>query len=342
MSSRISVFDKSGHKMVELDGNIKRTWVIGAYAEAEGTISLENEKAKREYLNFGNYLVVEHDKLPIWGGIIVPPRDWERNTVKFSAKSGEFLLTTRNGPTWQKWEGHGALILKQMVDYGNSHGSTLLKMGEYTPMQPWISRTQDWTKMYERLKELVDTTEQEWGVTPKFDVRGELYFEANWFPKMGMERLITLLEGSNLEAKGKVLTEQGTIVNELLGIGGGSTEEDKVFTTSRDADSIDDYGLFQSSEVFGDTTWTSFVSSVEASLAKTKQPRNTWDLTLLDVNDLFKSVRLGDTFPIKMLQAGWKSDGTLGFEGSVRVLGMTYDDISNKLDIVADEVIDGE
>lgn len=342
MSSRISVFNKSGYKLAELDGNMRRSWMISAYSEGKLTLSLEDSKVTRQNLNFGNYLVVEHDSLPIWGGIIVPPREWERNTVTVTAQSGEFLLTIRNGPAWGKWEGHGALMLKQMIDYSNSHGGTLLKIGEYTPMKPWMSKTQDWTKMYDRIKELVDISDQEWSVTPKFDVFGQLYFEANWFPKMGTERFITLLEGNNLETTGKILIEQGTIVNELLGIGGGSTEESKVFTTARDDDSIDDYGLFQSSEVFGDDTWGSFVSSVDGSLARSKQPRNTWDLTALNVNDLFDHVRLGDTFPIKMLQAGWKSDGTLGFEGKVRVLGMTYDDISNKLDLVADEVIDDE
>lgn len=339
MSSRISIFDKSGHKMAELDGNVKRTWMIGAYSEATGTISLKDSKARREYLNFGNYLVVEHDKLPIWGGMITTPRGWSGNTLEFTALSGEYLLTIRNGPTWQKWEGHGALMLKQMIDYGNSHGQTLLKVGEYTPMHPWMSLTQDWTKMYDRLKELVTISGQEWTVTPKFDVFGQLYFEANWFKELGMERHIILLEGSNLELGTNPLSEQGAIVNELLAIGGNSTQESKLYLVVRDEESINDYGAFQGSEAFNAGTMAELESCANGSLAKTKQPRNTWDLTALDVNDLFKSLRLGDTFPVKMLQIGWKSDGTQGFEGSVRILGMTYDDISNRVSLVADEVL---
>ena len=74
--SRMSIYDKSGIYLTEIDADIDRTWKINDYGKATFTISKEDVKAVYEYIRFGNLIYIEHNKLPAWAGVIDPPRDW--------------------------------------------------------------------------------------------------------------------------------------------------------------------------------------------------------------------------------------------------------------------------
>lgn len=340
MSSQVLVYDRSGICLAELEANVKRTWKISEYSNATFSMSLWDAAAVRENMQFGNYLVVKHSSLPTWGGMIYPPRDWGNRTVTVNAFSGEFILRTRRGPSNIKMEGNGGKILMDLINIANKAGPTLLRAVQWEPIQPWMVKTLDATNLYEVMKTFTEASGgQEWTVEPRFDFAGCLYFEAQFYQKIGAVKFTKLLEGKNIELTPKTMSEQGEIVNDLVGYGSGASWDSKGFWQAVDQTSQNDFGLFQSSEQFTDDIQGTVQANTESKLKKLKNPAKTFDLKALDVDSLFQDLRLGNQFPIKLLSCGYAPDGSIGYEGNMRILGMTYDDLGGKVEMITEEVV---
>ena len=74
MPTRITLFNNSGEKLAEIDANVSRSWKLNEDGAGTFTMSTQDTKAIIDYLEFGNFVYMEHDKLPIWGGMIDTPR----------------------------------------------------------------------------------------------------------------------------------------------------------------------------------------------------------------------------------------------------------------------------
>jgi hypothetical protein len=78
--------------------------------------------------------------------------------------------------------------------------------------------------------------------------------------------------------------------------------------------------------------------ATDSALDKQKQPRKTFDLTALDVGDLYNNLRIGDTLPVHLVSVGFQGD-SYGVDTTARLLGMTYADLDNKDQLVLDEAL---
>ena len=70
MSSRVSIYDKSGQWLTEVNTTFNRVYKLNEFGIGSFTLSTDDDKCREDYLQFGNYVYIEHDKLPVWSGMI--------------------------------------------------------------------------------------------------------------------------------------------------------------------------------------------------------------------------------------------------------------------------------
>lgn len=336
MTSRVTVFTNAGDMICELDANVKRTWTLSKYSPATFEISTYDAKATKDNLKFGNYLVVEHEKLPTWGGMIDPPRKWKPGVITVTAYSGEYIFTTRRA-TIKTVNGTAGGLFSQAIQIANNRSPTLLLAGDIYAGGASIEEKFGYNPLYDDLTRIAKDSTQDWAVTPVV-YKGRLKFYANWYKKAGVTVTYKLIEDINCEL-GEFLEEQGTIVNDVMGVGDASVASSKVLKNAIDQTSIDTYGL-REGYIDADSNKDATVKeAANGELAKKRNPRFTLRLGVIDVGDIWHYLRLGNTIPVELPSVGFGLASGYGLQTSVRILGMTYDDADNLVDLVVDEVV---
>lgn len=339
MTTRLSIYSHQGIKLTEVVANFKRTWKIGEYGEAQFTLATADAKAKLEYLQFGNLVYAEHDKLPPWGGMIDTPRTWDVKAITVHCYGGEYLFTQRHAPRELIIKGAPGVIFKALIEQGNVAGDAPITVGEVWGEGATTQMIYHYDMLYDRIKELCKMYEAEWTVTPVIDKSGNgLYFSASFHDQVGQVSQMVLYEDQHIELKGNVLTEQGEIVNEVTAFGGGSTYATILSTTYINEASIGKYGLRRKSYNIGGKDSAAIAAGGQAQLGRSYEPRKTFDINVLDVGDAFNQLRIGVTFPLQLYTIGF-TGAEYGMRTNIRVLGMTYDDRANKVSVIADEVV---
>jgi len=336
MTSRIVIYDKSRTAIAEIEAAVRRTWELNKYQTAVFTLANEDAKAREAFVQFGNFIVVEHDKLGSWAGMIYTPREWGFREFEVTAYSAEFILSRRRGPTSETLQGSPGAVFRQIVDLANQSAPTLIRSGTIHEGGRTRKEPYNLENPYEAIKKLSEGCGQDWDVTPAFDAGGRLFFEANWYEKKGRTEQIRLEETLNMELGQRPLSEQGDIVNDLVGFGSGGTWESKSAVRLIDDTSAGEYGVMQDSKSFDPDEEGTIEENTRTELNQVKDPRRTFELSALDVGNLFYALRIGNRLPAKFVNVGFNPEG-FGMETTVRILGMTYDDISNRVKLVVDE-----
>jgi hypothetical protein len=337
MASRVVAYDRKGNALGEFEANVTRTWQLNRVGQANFKLSNYDPKAIQRYVQFGTLLYITHDKLPAWGGMIDPPRTWDFGSFEVTAYSGEYLLKQLRGPLNLK-EAHSAGVTMMMLcKQADGWTDWPLKIGDYDNGGATPETENHLVNVLETLQEYSTTYKNDFAVNPVLS-NGKLTFEVRWYEKRGIVRQLRLEEDSNCKLAPNPFTEQGEIYNDWYGY--DSTEgswANRMKSRKSDTASKDKYGARHN-------TFTHSIGHQQAAsdnttqktLDASKEPRRTFTLTVLDVGDAFMNIDVGDTLPIKLGSVGFTGDG-IGVEGSVRVAGMTYDDMTNELEIVSDE-----
>lgn len=336
--SRIVIYDKAGGAIADIRARVTYAWRMNQYGQAQFAVSMNEDAAKLQYLEFGNFITVERDHLPMWAGVIDPPRQWGRKAIICNAYSGEYLLAWRRTDVERKLTGTAGEIYQQMIAIANQPGYIRTVAGAiWTGGQSREETLNPTTSIYEEAKRVATRAGHEFNLTPEFDGQGRLIFKANWYERMGVDRVFTLEEGVHIEMGDSPVVEQGNIVNEVVGYGDGAAWASRPKTTVKDDSSIGRYGLRQGSKSFsGNTITGTLEQNAYTELQAKKQPRKTFTITALDVGDTLSNIRLGDRLPVRLVSCGFSGDG-FGMSTTVRVKGMAWDDSKGVLEIVCDE-----
>lgn len=339
MSSRITIYSRAGLKLCELDTYFRRTWKLNEFGEGELYLSIEDAKVVYEYLKFGNFIYAEHDKLPAWGGVLYTPRDWTRFAfIQIACYSAEYLLKFRSTPKVLKADDPSGAVFSKLIEnlYPTEQALPIAVGSIWGGGEPQ-KITYNFTETYEAVKTLADNTGYEWDITPAVDQLGRLYFNANWYEARGEMRRLRLIEDQNIELNDTPMVEQGDIANYVIGYGEGSSWSTKPISELQNADAINEYGLFAKVFGFEDGKKAQLSGNVQAKVDYYKYPRVSFDLNALDKGNTFYNIRPGDILPLELYSCGF-TNGELGYKGSARVMGMTYDEQNNKLELVLNEV----
>ena len=349
METKVRVFDGStGMMLDELSPNgVNRSWKVNGIGDAKFTMEYTDPKSTRRNLEFGNLLLVEHDLLPAWGGVIDTPRKWKKDGIEVAAYAAETLLSWRRGPISMKLDGMDAgQIFIEIINIANKQGDTRIRIGEVFHDGKTRQETVDLTKLNDEINQVARRSGQEWEIIPELDAQGRLFFVANWKQSIGEKKQVVLREGENIALGEVPLLEQGKIVNDLVGFGTGATWDSRpVYPPTgsglQDADSLARYTLRQDAVNLDAMLEGTLEQNTKNELAKVKEPRRTFQIDIVnrqgESDYEFKNTRNGDTVQLITLTLGFNPSGGFGVDTPVRVWGMAFFDLDPKLALVLEQ-----
>jgi hypothetical protein len=341
MTSLVYLFSKDGRLLAELDTGAVRAWTLNEHNQAQFALSTRDIRCREDYLQFGNYILITHDKLPDWAGMIDTPRSWDANSVEVTAYSAEFILKTRKGAGEATYTGSPGEIFTTLIATANNKFPTLINMGQIYTDGISASRKLSFSTIYDGAAQLSKDTGEDWDISPNIDSRGMLTFQANWYQRKGVLRGLVLEDGENLDIGSRSLVEQGDIYNVVEGVSDGASSSSRMTIELQDDDSMNTYGVRETSQAFQEIRdITSLTVNTQSFLNSAKIPRKTFTMAALDVGTTFFDIRVGDILPLNMSYVGFTREiNEFGIKTYVRVLGMAYSDLEGKLNLVCDEMI---
>ena len=338
--SRVQIFNNAGFKLIEVDADADRSWMIGQYARCVFTIPVISDKCREQFLRYGNLVLIEHEKLPAWGGVIDLPRTWGNNKVEITAYSAEYLLNFRHTGYRDKKITAGAMF-KECIDIANRVSDTrLIKAGpidEGGELVKFELRNQN---MYEFVKDKISKAGYEWRITPVLE-NNRLSFEATLYLKHEIFTDMVLAEGYNIQAGDSVLTEDGDIYNQYLGFGAGSSWSSRYKYTVSDLDSQSKYGYRETAYEVNESNKANVEKYTREKLAETKEPELKFDLSALDKGDTWKYLNLGAIMRVELSVCGFNGD-KLGTEADVRIIGMSLAENKGAVRLICEKHDDAE
>lgn len=344
-SSRVTVYDRSGQALSTLKCSTERSWVLNGEGMCTITLAVNDAKARQSILQYGNLMTIEHAELPLWAGVIDTDRAWGNAKLTLTAWSAERLFKFRRGPlNLPLRESSAGALFQKLIAIANADEDLRVRDGDIWYGGTPRDETMDGRNIYDHVQEIAARTGHDWSIEGALDENGRLYFQADWYETKGSMSGLQLREGTNIVAAEYIMTEQGIIVNDLMGIGDGSTPESRISYVEIDKTSRGLYGLRQAAQDYsGNKEIGTLIANVRGTLAQSKHPIRTVIVTALDKGDTFKALRLGNILPLYMTTAGFLDDGNVGMNTNARILGMQYNDDFNQVGLVLqEEVLDAD
>jgi len=338
--STIRLFDKTGVPLQggEIDALVDRSWVLNGIGQANITIAKTDASCTDTILRFGNRILIQEDDMGMWGGIVLPPRNWTADGVTFTAYTIEKLLDLRY-PSAVSYTGYAGDIFEDLITSANTTEDTLIAFGtSYAGGESWTEETTD--TVYKALAAITKRTGQDWEIEPSINSVGNVAWSSYWKSSRGedLSANVVLEEGTHFKiATGPLLSEQGPIYNSIKlvkydGVGVTTT------ATADDDDSMAVYGTLQG--IFNETVPTGYTAQTYCDylLSVYKEPRKTFKLSVInDEEDTLKNIRLGNTITVLLVTYGFTGNG-LGLETRVRITAMEADERDSTLTLVVNEV----
>lgn len=340
MTTRTTIYDRGGRLLAELDVMVKRSWVKNKPGSASFAISTLDAKCIEEYLQFGNLVLIEHDKLPSWCGYITTPREWGNGVVSVNASGMMGRWSGRSGVGEVNYGGSPGYAIEGFIREMNARDDTRIRMGERVlDGIAEVGSVPNTSKMLEFISQMVDEFKNcLLEFEPGKDDSGRLVVMANWRKLPEEVGLTVLMEGHNIEAVNNVLVEQGTIANKLWLQSKGETKQDRKVIELVDSESIERYGMYELSEQVNNSN-TYVQEPIEEialdKLSKMKNPRKLYNFKVLDVGEAWNEMRVGAQFRCELYSAGFYGS-SFGSFSTVRVNGMTFSE-NGRLEITCEE-----
>jgi hypothetical protein len=335
MSSRVSIYDKSGQWLTEVNTTFNRVYKLNEFGIGSFALSTDDDKCREDYLQFGNYVYVEHDKLPVWAGMIEPPRIWGQGQVTSTVYSAEYILSIMISDRTIVMRGAWGSVYQQLItQMFNNDAKSVVRVGNIFGGGKVINRTYNYANLYDEVKLLCRDSGNDFEFEPDIDANGRLFFSAHWHEKRGALKQFVLDEGTNIQLANPLMREQGRIANALRIYGDGATFESRPVAKRDDYESRSLYGQrWLAQAVQGDD----LAANADELIKEYAHPRKTFNITALDVGDTFYQCRVGDMFPVSFFSVGFSGSG-FGTSETARILQMDYKDNTNTLSLVADQV----
>jgi len=338
---RVRIFSRDGKQLTEFNHSVTRSWAIGAEGVAGCELPTGKAYSSEEFIQFGNWLLVENSMLPDWVGVIDVPRDWSANTVSIYAYTAERVLTWHSGPEEEKVSASAGGIFARIIEYVNEEGQTIVAPGRIWRGGQQREETLNPNTLDVDLKRIYERSGEEYLFTPEVDDNNRLAVLGNWLKRLGDETEYYLTHGSggNLELLEEALVEDGPIVNDVTAYGEGATWAEKARGHARNQYSVNKYGLRQFILKDKKTTDTETLRRyAETYVREHSSPIRRLSASALNVGNTFNFIKLGNVVSLVLKNSGYHG-GKTGTETRARIIGMAYDpDQGHKVDLVIEEI----
>lgn len=335
--SIIRIFRRTGEELAEIIATAQYSWLLNEEGSCTFALGISTIQENPEIIQYGNFVYIEHETLPVWGGVIDTPRTWDQNGVTITAYTGEHLLTYRYRLNKQTVENTAGKIYQKIIKFANKTEDLHLYEGEIWSEGAAREETLGPGNYYDDVVNIAKKSGNDWMVLPVIE-NGKMHFLANWYKNLGEVTLLELAEGHNLELKSIPLREQGEIINELTGLGEGVTFDIRPQFVATDDASHAQYGRRQGCIQYTEQELTGTLKdNTKNELAKIKNPRVTLHSSVLNVGDTFSWLKLGNKVKVILTSVGLQNN-QLGYTGMMKIVGMTVSE--NSVDIVSEEIYD--
>jgi len=330
MTSRMRIFNRTGTLIYEIARPAFREWVLNDIGSAN---FMTKAQGMEQYVEFGNYLLIEDDKLDAWVGVITPPRPWSPKVITVNAKSAMWLFGQRVGSYTQSVSGSWGAVFSQVLGIVNAIEPTLLQIGTYDDGISYSSVV-DMSNVYTYLQRALSQAQTRLDFRPVV-TDGKLKIFVDMQPTLYTPSALRLEEGLNIENNSSVLIQQGEIYNDITILGVG-LDQVKFTANAVDVASVAKYGrrqrLFSEGQSQADVDRLAVVR-----LAQYAFPRNTLALTTIDKGNAFLHIRAGYSGSVELKSFGYLNNG-LGFHGTAFIRVLQYDDKIKKAVLVCEEI----
>lgn len=326
--SRMVVFGVDGYSLGEVHANVNRTWAINEGSQATAVLAVSQVK---EYLEFGRTVLIEHDRLPNWAGVIDTP--WTaKPPITMTMYSAEYLLSLRTLDYGVQFQGQPAFIASKLLELANAQEDMHLVLGE---MENAVQRIEVFAQrpIWEQLITVVKNAAMEMQVRSEKDSQKRLNLYLDIKNRLGVDTGFALHDGAGGNMEITDAKVDGQIWNRIIGLASKSTNKSRLLTEFpfRDEASIQRYRLrsiaVQSPDV---ESITQLNENTKNSLNASKDPSFTLTVNALDVGDTFNYLRLGNGVNIHAANV-WLPGGIHGWRGVMRIKAMAYDESANKV-----------
>ena len=333
MADRIRIYTRNGRGLCDVRATAERTWTLNQEGEAEFDLVTMDPACREDVLRFGNWVLIENDKLEPWVGMIDVPQEWKRRYVHVHAYTPERQLLYRDVPRTAHLAGKSGNLFAHIFEICNRQENTVLTRGNV-----WMGGKdypdENWSgdSLADYLQALCERSNAFYSFRP-VTLYGSLLIYANWSQVTGPAVQDALVESYNVEDKDNSYLLQDEFRNELWGYGKGAKPDGRPTARARDTASWSKYGLRQGNESYSDYNKESAVAAaLQSALEKKAWPTAVFELGILDVGNTWGRLRNGYTYPLSLWSVGW------GVHTSARIESMYFDPARGKVDVKATEV----
>lgn len=323
-----TIYNKDGIPLTDIRTAAIRSWLLNDIGEAIFLVDTQSVKCKREYLEFGNWIVIQHNKLPDWVGMIDTPRIWHNRYVEVHAFEAPYLLKYRYSPLNETITGSPGEKFKTLLGYANGQGNTLIKPGVVS-LNGASSDEIISDSVYTSIKNICTNNSKEWLCTPAIDTAGKLSINMDFVDKTGIQTDLELSQGFNVLYGDIPLEESGELLSSVEAV--SDVTESGVITETYTENTT--FGKRVARIQFpGITDSQALLSFAKSTVQKQKTPTINTPLTCVDVGSTFENIGLGNTIKYKYTNIGFDGD-ELGQTNSVRIYGFRFDEVYNTCEI---------
>lgn len=332
MAGLKTIYDRDGVPIADFKASATRSSSLSGIGEAIFYIHTSSVKARRELLKFGNYVVIQHDKLPDWVGVIDTPRPWRHGYVEVHAFEPAFILQYRLASNNSEVVGTPAAQFSRLLEQANTQEDTLIRSGVLTSAGATTSMKTTST-IFNHMKDLRENNKLEWAFSPIIDGAGRLTIVVDLIERVGIDTDLELSQGHNIMYGETPLEESGELINAVEAYNDVS-DGTPLTTLYRDEPSIADIGLRLARATFsGVTDLTSLKKAAKEFVDGKKIATFSTPITLVNVGQTFNQVRNGNTAAYRYTDVGFTEDG-LGASRIIRMDGWRYDETNDTCELM--------
>lgn len=337
--SRIVVFGLDHYPIGEFHAVCDRGWLVNGTQSVSGgggtSITVSKEVLEKGWLQPGRMVLVQHESLPAWAGVIDTPVGLIAPAT-ITLYNAEYLLKMRAPDPDQAVQINGRVdnIVKRMVELANTQEEMYMRMGLMEGSETYREETLDNRFFWDQLDELLQraNTEMILRAETSFSDRGRLYLYMDLSTRIGVDTDFLLHDGveANVAIVGASMERE--IWNRVTGINGASAEDERLSTQAfRDEASISAFRMRSKIQQFRDTVLQSTLDTqTKDHLSNYSTPILRFEVKIMDVGDTFRNLERGNGLLLHASNVVLP-DGRVGWRGTARIMAMAYNEIDNTI-----------
>jgi len=344
--SRIIPFDLNNASVGECIAPCDRGWMVDGVASTSGggntTIVVSRSVMQKGWFQPGRLVLVNHDKLPPWAGVVDTPIDM-LPPAKVTLYNCGYLLKLRAPDAPQVLKGTVATIAGKMIEQANAQEEMYLRLGVAGGSTISLDYPMDQRTYWDQLTALVAKSGSEMIFRPKREPAdgNRLYIYVDIMERVGIDTDFLLHDGANGNARVTAAIVDREIWNRVIGINGANAASERISTPPQiDAASIQAFRMRSAVEqIRTATTASALLAQTQQLVSDTSVPVLKFQLQVMDQGDTFRCMAEGNGVILHSSKVVLP-DGRRGWRGTGRIMAMAYNEKQNSLGITLEAKYD--